>query len=82
MKANAPEKIYIDDFGSELSHDWHTEHSYENDIEYIRKDAFIEKAEKYLTEKFINDVSVLAGGVVSINFETAIKNFVNYMKGE
>lgn len=44
MKANAPEKIYIDDFGSELSHDWHTEHSYENDIEYIRTDAFIKKA--------------------------------------
>ena len=34
MKANeVPEKIYIDDFGSELSRDWHTEHSYEKDIE-------------------------------------------------
>ena len=45
MKINeAPEKIYIDDFGSELSQDWHTEHSYEKDIEYIRTDAFIEKA--------------------------------------
>jgi hypothetical protein len=51
-------------------------------VEYIRKDAFIEKAEKYLTEKFINDVSVLAGGVVSINFDAAISNFVKYMKGE
>lgn len=51
---------------------------------FIRKvqDAFIEKAEKYLTEKFINDISVLAGGVVSINFDAAISNFVKYMKGE
>jgi hypothetical protein len=50
--------------------------------EYTRTDAFIEKAEKYLTEKFIKDVSVLAGGVASINFDVAISNFVNYMKGE
>ena len=45
MKANeAPEKIYINDFGSELSYDWHTEHCCESDIEYVREDAFIEKA--------------------------------------
>ena len=55
MKANAPEKIYIDDFGSELSHDWHTEHSYENDIEYIRKDAFIKKACKFLQDRIEHD---------------------------
>ena len=83
MKVNeAPEKIYIDDFGSELSFDWHTEHSYEKDIEYTRTDAFIEKAENYLKNQFIKDVSVLAGGVVNINFSTAIKEFVKYMKGE
>lgn len=40
----APKKIYIDDFGSGFSHGWHTEHSYENDIEYICTDTFIEKA--------------------------------------
>ena len=39
-----PEKVYIDNFGSGFSHGWHTEHSYEKDIEYIRKDVFIEKA--------------------------------------
>lgn len=44
----APEKIYIDDFGSELSFDWHKEHCYEKDIEYIRTDAFIEKAVDYI----------------------------------
>ena len=46
-------------------------------------DAFIEKAEEYLKNKFIKDVSVLAGGgIVNINFSVAIRNFINYMKGE
>ena len=44
----APEKVYIDDFGSGFSHGWHTEHSYERDIEYVRKDAFIEKVVNFL----------------------------------
>ena len=78
----APEKVYIDDFGSGFSHGWHTEHSYENDIEYVRKDAFIDKAGEYLKNQFIKDVSVLAGGAVHINFLTAINNFVDYLKGE
>ena len=43
-------------------------------------DDFIERAEKYLENQFIEDVSVLAGGIVQINFTTEIKNFVNYMK--
>jgi hypothetical protein len=50
--------------------------------EYTRTDAFIKKAETYLKEKFAKDVSVLAGGAVHINFETAINNFIKYMKGE
>lgn len=51
-------------------------------IEYVRKDTFIKKAEKYLKSQFIKDVSVLAGGAANINFSAAIKNFVKYMKGE
>ena len=51
-------------------------------VEYTRTDAFIEEAETYLKERFAKDVSVLAGGAVHINFETAINNFINYMKGE
>ena len=43
----APEKIYINDFGSELSYDWHTEYCCESDIEYIRSDVFIEKTKKW-----------------------------------
>ncbi len=58
MKANAPEKIYINDFGSELSYDWHTEHCCESDIEYVRKDAFIEKACEWLSDTLQTIVDV------------------------
>ena len=52
MKANEiPEKIYINDFGSELSHDWHAEHCCESDIKYIRTDSFVEKAKKWFEEQ-------------------------------
>ena len=79
MKASeAPEKIYLNQDDGLI---WHCR-SYKDDIEYTRTDAFIEKAETYLKEQFAKDVSVLAGGTVHINFETAINNFRNYMKGE
>ena len=74
MKPNeAPEKIYINDFGSELSYDWHTEHCCENDIEYIRKDAFIEKALRWMISQ---------GGVNDALSREMIEDFKNYMKGE
>ena len=84
MKANAPEKIYIhpDIGGREFLRPWLRRAANNESVEYTRTDAFIERAEKYLTEKFIKDVSVLAGGVASINFDAAISNFINYMKGE
>jgi hypothetical protein len=78
MKAKISNKIYTDRNGNNLFHIRHCN----SDIEYIRQDAFIKKAETYLKEKFAKDVSVLAGGAVHINFETAINNFINYMKGE
>lgn len=95
MKVNeAPEKIYIQSFNvseedakfaRKLYFDdvWTEElEPGQENIEYVRKDAFIEKAEKYLKDQFIKDVSILAGGVVNINFSTAIKNFVSYIKGK
>ena len=48
MKANAPEKIYVEirhPFGNEFTEMLGFEHrGNSDDIEYIRKDAFIEKA--------------------------------------
>lgn len=72
MKANAPDKIYINDFGSELSYDWHTEHCCESDIEYVRTDAFIEKADNYLRNNCQRFILT----------EKDIEDFKNYMKGE
>jgi hypothetical protein len=84
MKANeAPEKLYLHPTAKgNVGTSWLTFPLTNEDVEYTRTDAFIEKAETYLKEKFAKDVSVLAGGAVHINFETAINNFIKYMKGE
>jgi hypothetical protein len=84
MKANeAPEKLYLHPTAKgNVGASWLTFPLTNEDVEYTRTDAFIEKAETYLKEKFAKDVSVLAGGAVHINFETAINNFIKYMKGE
>ena len=71
MKANAPEKIYVSNYSSELTYNWHPERLAVKDIEYTRTDAFIEKAIKYIANRF------LAPGM-----DNEIEDFVNYMKGE
>ena len=43
----APEKIYLDSYGSGFSHGFHTNKLNDNDIEYIRKDVLV----KYLSEE-------------------------------
>jgi hypothetical protein len=51
MKANeAPEKIYVSNYSSGLTYNWHNERLAVNDIEYIRTDTFIEKAIEWLKE--------------------------------
>jgi len=81
----APEKIYIDDFGSELSFDWHTEHCYEKDIEYTRTDAFIEKAYRWLDSNFTmsDTMSIVSFQTYMFDsIEEMFEDFKNYMKGE
>ena len=81
----APEKIYIDDFGSELSFDWHKEHCYEKDIEYIRTDAFIEKSLKFLDGCIPDYIDLKHTNVdtfMDVNNERFIKDFINHIKGE
>ena len=67
-----PEKVYIDDFGSGFSHGWHTEHSYENDIEYVRKDVFAEKASTWFANRYQSNGSYLCAN--------DIEDFRNYIK--
>ena len=76
MKANkAPEKIYV-----HKSLYWGlmaNEHNItEDDIEYVRKDAFIEKACDYLMEYEFNDSPTIADRRKRVN------EFRKYMKGE
>ena len=82
MKNEAPESIYVHVKKGKILNTWNNEWIGVNDIEYTRTDAFIKKAETYLKEQFVKDVSVLDSGMVHISFETAINNFINHMKGE
>lgn len=88
MKANeAPEKIYVD-----ANEDWHrtytafTEKAKGDDIEYIRKDAFIEKAVDYLNSQLYDWVSITNPNQRScanvIPKRDFIEDFRKYMKGE
>lgn len=77
----APEKVYIDDFGSGFSHGWHTEHSYEKDIEYIRKEAFIEKACEWIKENLLKHTYVYEGEV-GIGMAVFLEEFKQAMKVE
>ena len=78
MKANeAPTKIYIHvRANKELGTTWHGKKITNSDIEYVRKDAFIEKVEEYLYKQ-LNEGNIECG-----NIETFIENFKKYMKGE
>ena len=73
MKANeAPEKLYL--FENPVSNEpddrWLSSKSSEEDIEYIRKDTFIEKAAKWINEH------------TSLSEKLVIKDFIKYMEGE
>ena len=76
----APEKIYLQEPTKVR-----TEKKYDNDVEYIRTDAFIEKAENFFTETFdvedYNDILDVDGSPI-FNYGRFIDDFKNYMKGE
>lgn len=75
MKANAPEKVYMlkhIDYSDRRILNVFTEKENNNDIEYTRTDAFIEKAEGWLRE-------FQKGFILT---DKDITDFINYMKGE
>ena len=93
MKANeAPEKIYLQVCGDCQDNDcdnckfedlednvtWCKDKIFDKDIEYVRKDAFIEKARKWF-EKW-NEWTDLDGNR-QCDMES-FEDFKNYMKGE
>ena len=85
MEANeTPEKIYLNKhpFTGELHDKWLLNKWDDSDIEYIRTDAFIEKA--------CNGIEKLLSGYIIRNFnfgdsydiDRLIEDFKDYMKGE
>ena len=78
MKANAPEKIYLQP--SEIKrlpyqNIFCVRPLSDNSIEYIRTDAFIEKAAEWLNNFYNEDTR-------SCLIDEDIEKFINYMKGE
>ena len=82
MKTNeAPEKIYI----QPNAHDgWFETNNLNVSLtEYTRTDAFIEKALKFLDEKFyFNNLHYCIESGVFDSEEEMIEDFKNYIKGE
>ena len=73
MKANeAPENLYFNQHTAQYNH----ERRNDDDIEYTRTDAFIEKAEEFIYAA-LND-----GIMGTANIEDFMRLFKNYMKGE
>lgn len=76
-----PDKIYIPRTNMEVENHleefWVDHKTFDDDIEYIRKDAFIEKACEFLKDRVEHD---------SIDYPMATKHLVEdfkkYMKGE
>jgi hypothetical protein len=67
----APEKIYLFENPIDGTPDyrWLSKRSCSDDVEYIRTDAFIEKATSYIQQHWIWNTKM-------------IEDFKNYMKGE
>ena len=78
MKANeAPEKIYLypsDRAGEEYENEWGAFPWGEGSVEYVRTDAFIQKAENFLYEK------LNSGKMECDDITVFIEEFRNYMK--
>lgn len=74
---NAPEKIYLHIRpNKEIGSTWHGNKIFGTDIEYIKKDAFIEKVEEFI-------YSALNDGIMgTANIEDFMRLFKKYLKGE
>lgn len=83
MKANeAPEKLYFGE-KDETGLKAYSRRESEGDIEYTRTDTFIEKALKFLDEKFyFNNLHHSIESGVFDSEEEMFEDFKNYMKGE
>ena len=84
MKANAPEKLYID-FRDRAESTWrcaYTEKALANDIEYTRTDAFIEKACEWIREFNNHHYIMRYSDSCEPPLSEVTEWFKNYMKKE
>lgn len=75
----APKKVYICDYGG---YNWHPERLAVKDIEYIRKDVFIEKACKYWYQ-YNRDIVKKHGAKAVLGcseFTVNVEDFKKYME--
>ena len=83
MKANAPEKLYFGESDKGILDIYSTKES-DNEVEYVRKDAFIEKACEWLKESVTNNPEcnriISKKGVITMGL--LIEDFRKYMEGE
>lgn len=82
----APEKIYLQentttDCYDELWPEWFEARAKDNDVEYTRTDAFIEKACKWLDENWTSFVNYDDEDSV-VYYGNLTDKFKDYMKGE
>ena len=87
MKANeAPEKIYLskDYKTNDVDERWFDYKSSDDDIEYIRKDAFIKKACEFISLNVADYIDVThKGGIEHLVLqEKFIEGFKKYMEGK
>ena len=83
MKVNeAPEKLYFGERDKGIL-DIYSKKESENDIEYIRKDTFIEKACEFLDGVIYDYIELKHANVdtfIDVNNKRFIEDFRNYMK--
>lgn len=77
MEANAPEKLYLIQHNGLICYCRNND----EDIEYIRKDAFIERACKFL-KSYRQDTCDGMGYIAGIVNDKTIEDFKKYMEGE
>lgn len=71
----APEKIYLVQLpNGRFDREWFVNTIHSEDIEYTHTDAFIEKADKFISSFFHPDDNELKNGILD--------EFHKYMKGE
>ena len=79
----SPEKIYL--FENPISEEpddrWLSKRSCDEDVEYVRTDAYIEKAVQYLKVHKEN-VETEDNGIIGWIPDYFIEDFKKYMKGE